>query len=197
MLTSSAMEESKQTLAGGETILVREARPADARVILEYVDAISRESDFLTFEPGEHDFTEEKERELIQEYAKQDNRLFILGLIDGDIVAALTFAGGPRSRTRHAGEFGMSVRKARWGRGIGSVMLDTLIRWGRENPVVTKINLRVRTDNPRAIRLYERKGFVREGRLRNDMQIDGQHFDQYIMGLSVGGAEHASEGGGS
>ncbi len=84
-----------------------------------------------------------------------------MGLVDGAIVSTLSFSAGSRPRLRHSGEFGMSVRKAYWGLGTGSLMLDTLLDWARGTGIVTKINLRVRTDNQRAIALYRRKGFVR------------------------------------
>ena len=64
-------------------------------------------------------------------------------------------------------------------------MLDTLINWARKNEVVKKINLRVRTDNQRAILLYERKGFVIEGTISKEILLDGKYFDQHWMGLEL------------
>ncbi|GGG06539.1 hypothetical protein GCM10010912_58940 [Paenibacillus albidus] len=37
--------------------------------------------------------------------------------------------------------------------------------------------------NVRAIRSYEKCGFVVEGRLRNDAYVDGKYYDTVIMGL--------------
>ena len=79
----------------------------------------------------------------------------------------------------------MSVRKQYWGLGIGSLMLDTLIAWAQDTQIVKKINLRVRTDNQRAIRLYERKGFVIEGTSRKEILLDGSYFDHHWMGLEL------------
>jgi RimJ/RimL family protein N-acetyltransferase len=79
----------------------------------------------------------------------------------------------------------MSVRKQYWGLGIGSLMLDTLIEWARSTQIVKKINLRVRTDNQRAILLYERKGFVMEGTIRKEIFLDGKYFDHHWMGLEL------------
>ena len=79
----------------------------------------------------------------------------------------------------------MSVRKRCWGVGIGSLMLDTLIEWAKNHPAVTKINLRVRTDNNRAIRLYQRKGFTHEGTIRKEILLNGEYADHHWMGLDV------------
>jgi len=65
------------------------------------------------------------------------------------------------------------------------LMLDTFIEWARGTGFVKKINLRVRTDNSRAIRLYGRKGFVIEGTIRREMLLRGQYFDHYWMGLQL------------
>ena len=48
-----------------------------------------------------------------------------------------------------------------------------------------KINLRVRTDNKRAILLYERRGFVKEAKIRKEIFIDGQFYDHYWMSLEL------------
>jgi len=157
----------------------------DTRALLDYVERISGESDFLSFGPGEFELTESEEQEFIHKCLASDNQLFILGSIDDTIVAILNFSGGRRPRVRHSGEFGMSVRKQYWGLGIGSLMLDTLIDWARHTQIVKKINLRVRTDNQRAIRLYKREGFAKEGTSRKEILLDGKYFDHHWMGLEL------------
>ena len=64
-----------------------------------------------------------------------------------------------------------------------SQVAQKLIEWAKTSGVVTKINLRVRTDNPRAIALYERKGFTFEGTIRRELLIDGVYYDHHLMGL--------------
>ena len=46
-----------------------------------------------------------------------------------------------------------------------------------------KVNLRVRTDNTRAIALYERCGFVLEGTQRHEMHVGDEFHDLHCMGL--------------
>lgn len=179
------MGPRKHKLKNGRALLIREAGAEDARAVLDYVEDISGESNFLSFGPGEFELTEAEEAAALREYRDSDNRLYIIGLVDGIIVATLSFSAGRRPRVRHSGEFGMSVRKRYWGLGIGSAMLDALIDWARGTGIVRKINLRVRTDNRRAIALYRRKGFVVEGRIRREIFLDGEYFDHYWMGLEL------------
>jgi RimJ/RimL family protein N-acetyltransferase len=179
------MEPRKYELKNGRVLLIREVSVEDVHALLDYIERISGESDFLSFGPGEFELTEPEEEEFIRKCLASDNQLYILGSIDDTIVATLYFSGGRRPRLLHSGEFSMSVRKRYWGLGIGSLMLDTLIAWAQDTQIVKKINLRVRTDNQHAIRLYERKGFVIEGTIRRAIFLDGKYLDHHWMGLEL------------
>lgn len=177
------MHTLEHELSDGRILTIREARPEDAHAVLDYVDAVSGESDFLSFGAGEFGLSEEDERAFLRKCRDSENDICLIGLIDGLVVSTLAFQAGRRTRVRHCGAFGISVRKQVWGLGIGSAMLDALIEWARSTGIVTKINLRVRTDNRRAIRLYESKGFAVEGTIRRDIRVDGTYFDHHAMGL--------------
>ena len=135
--------------------------------------------------PGEFQLGEAEEADYLRTCQVSEHQLYLLGLLQGAIVATLSFSTGRRTRVRHCGEFGMSVRQAHWGQGIGSWMLDALLDWAKGTGSVTKINLRVRTDNQRAIRLYESKGFFGEGTIRKAVFLDGKYFDHHCMGLEL------------
>ena len=172
-------------MANGTTLLIRSATVADAATLLEYVEAVGRESEFLSFGPGEFGLSLAEEQAFLEKLATRENEFYIVGLISGLIVSALTFTAGERPRVRHRGEFGISVRKEFWGLGIAALMLDRLLDWARRSGIISKINLRVRVDNRRAIRLYERKGFVREGTTSRESFVHGEYFSHYYMGLEL------------
>jgi RimJ/RimL family protein N-acetyltransferase len=67
----------------------------------------------------------------------------------------------------HAGvaDLGMQVAAAHRGLGLGAALLDAVIGWAEMNGA-HKITLQVWPHNQRAVHLYERFGFVKEGRLR-------------------------------
>jgi len=56
----------------------------------------------------------------------------------------------------------IAVRESSWGLGIGSALLDELIRAARERDCA-EVFLEVRADNPRAHGLYQRRGFAEIG----------------------------------
>jgi RimJ/RimL family protein N-acetyltransferase len=181
------MEPLRCELKDGRALLIRRAAVEDARPLLEYIHSIGAESDFLTFGLGEFEVTLAEEEKFVQDCLQSDNRLYLLALLGETIAGTLFFTGGRRPRIRHSGELGMTVRKQYWGLGIGGLLLDTLIDWAKRGGIIRKIDLRVRTDNSRAIALYERKGFVREGTLRRQIFLDGRYYDHYWMGLELPG----------
>ena len=66
-------------------------------------------------------------------------------------------------------------------RSVGSALMTALMdyadRWGQ----ILRIELNVFADNDRAIGLYERFGFVREGLMRKYALRDGQYVDSLMM----------------
>ena len=162
---------------------IREAEAVDAPSLLEYIEEAAAETDFLTFGAGEFSLTHEEESEFLENCRESINEIYLIAWIGDAIAGTLSFTGGNHKRTRHTGEFGMTVRKQFWGQGVGSLLLDTLIAWARSGGVVTKINLQVRADNERAISLYELKGFEREGRILNSILLGGKYHDSLCMGL--------------
>jgi len=72
------------------------------------------------------------------------------------------------------GEFGMSVLHSYWNLGIGSHMLAYPINWAKHTGTILKINLRLRIDNFPVIHLYEKYGFVQEGRVTRKFYLHGQ-----------------------
>jgi RimJ/RimL family protein N-acetyltransferase len=82
------------------------------------------------------------------------------------------------------GEVGIVIgRKDLWGHGYGTDALRTLVRWGFRQLNLNRVFLRVDDDNARAIRSYEKIGFVHEGRLRQDRYHAGRYQDTLLMGI--------------
>lgn len=86
---------------------------------------------------------------------------------------------------QHVAFLGLSVLQDYWGRGIGGALLDQCVRYGAENSLIEKLVLKVRADNQRAIHLYEKIGFHREGLLTREFKVDGVYYDHLRMGLFV------------
>lgn len=69
------------------------------------------------------------------------------------------------------------------GKGYGSEAMNLLSRYAFNELNLNRINLTVFEFNPRAIRAYEKCGYVREGRVREWLNRSGKRWDMIYMGL--------------
>lgn len=86
-------------------------------------------------------------------------------------------------RIAHNSEVAISVKKEYWGIGVGSAVMEELIRFAKDHELIKNISLGVKASNERAIKLYERFGFVKVGSHKDYFNINGEHDDEYIMDL--------------
>ena len=104
----------------------------------------------------------------------------LVAVIDGKVIGNATLQR-LEGRRGHVGTIGMAVHDAFAGRGAGSALLRALIEQADRWLGLSRIELTVWTDNPRAIALYERFGFEREGLLRSFAFRDGEYVDALAM----------------
>lgn len=62
------------------------------------------------------------------------------------------------------------------GRGVGTALLEALLRWATANPLVEKVCLEAFATNARGIRLYKKLGFVEEGLRHKDIRRGPGHY---------------------
>jgi RimJ/RimL family protein N-acetyltransferase len=68
-------------------------------------------------------------------------------------------------------------------RGYGTEAASLCLRYGFEELNLNRIALSVFSHNWRAIRLYQRTGFVHEGCLREAVYRHGQYYDEYRFAM--------------
>lgn len=73
-----------------------------------------------------------------------------------------------------------------FGKGLGSEALRLMLNYGFETLKLHRISLGVYTFNPRAIHVYEKLGFRREGALRDALYYDGAYHDEIVMSILEG-----------
>lgn len=69
------------------------------------------------------------------------------------------------------------------GKGFGTEAMILMLRHGFETLKLHRIDLGVYVFNPRAIRVYEKVGFQREGIQREILYQDGQFYDMILMSM--------------
>ena len=81
-------------------------------------------------------------------------------------------------------EFGIMIGdKAYWDQGYGTEAVRLLVKHGFNTLNLNRIFLHVFENNPRAIRAYEKAGFVHEGKLRQAEFKDGMYIDILVMSI--------------
>ncbi len=81
-----------------------------------------------------------------------------------------------------AAELGILIgEKSEWSKGYGSETMALLLRFGFDTLNLNRIWLRVYENNPRAVRAYEKAGFVHEGRYRQGQFAGGKYYDVLLM----------------
>jgi len=70
-----------------------------------------------------------------------------------------------------------------WGKGYGTDAIRVMLRYAFTELNLHRLTLNVFEYNPRAIRSYEKAGFVLEGRERVVLYRDGRRWDVLYMGI--------------
>ena len=150
--------------------------PEDIEGLRDAVDAVARERRYLSAVHG---------------YGLDETRSFVESLLRGGGVQWVARAGGrvvgwcdvrrhPFEGARHGGVLGIGLLSAWRGRGVGAPLLARTLE-AAEAAGMTRIELEVFASNARAIRLYQRAGFAREGLKRRARRIDGRVDDVVCM----------------
>jgi putative acetyltransferase len=110
------------------------------------------------------------------------NNRQLVAEVEGRLVGSIGLHRAIHHRRSHTASIGMAVHDAYAGRGVGTALMTAVVdladRWWN----IRRLELNVYADNARAIALYERFGFQREGLLRDYAWRDGAYVDSLAMG---------------
>jgi RimJ/RimL family protein N-acetyltransferase len=70
-----------------------------------------------------------------------------------------------------------------WSKGYGTDAMRVILRYAFQELNLRRVSLDTFEYNPRAVRSYEKAGFIHEGRMREFLHRDGQRFDLLFMGI--------------
>jgi len=94
----------------------------------------------------------------------------------------LNLENDSRKRLAHVGSLAMSVQPKSRKKGVGTALLQSVMDWAKENPVIEKVTLEVFATNQPAIGLYKKIGFLEEGQKIRGVKItDAKYVDLIVM----------------
>lgn len=165
------------------SIVIERAISTDAPTILEFLKQIGKETDNLTFGAEGLEITIEAEAAYIAQTENSKDDIMLIAKDNGKIIGNASLNRLPR-RMKHRGDFSVAVIKEYWNKGIGSRLLRKMIELAKENSIEI-IDLQVRSDNSRAIHLYEKYGFRRIGTHPAFFKIDDEYISFEYMYLNL------------
>ena len=163
-------------------ITYREAAPADAAALLDYMKQVGSESDNLSFGAEGLSFSVEQEAAILESIKTNPRSIMLLAFDGNEIVGNASIHGSSRPRFSHRYELAITVRKSHWGQGIGTALMVRLIAFAKEIGAEV-ISLEVRSDNDRAVALYRKFGFEKFGTYRKFFKFGEAYFDADYMNL--------------
>ena len=163
---------------------IRAAREEDADAIAnaEYQTAAAQEG-LLAARP--HEIPVQAFRDKINEEQLTEDGLYVVLDDDGELKGHLLLDRMGLVSTRHVVGLTIVVHPGHTGRGLGRQLLEYAIAWAQQTDHIEKIELKVRSSNPRALKLYESLGFTVEGVLRDRIRLSTGYADDISMAMFV------------
>lgn len=168
-----------------ENYSIRKAKPEDATLLAYAEREIAKTPGRLASRPEE--LKDENVREKIVSLSQNSSGIYLVVEQNGSMVGHAFLEPHKLAVTAHVVILTIAVHEGYQGMGIGKMLMQQLIEWAGYQPNIEKIELQVRSSNTRALMLYERLGFVEEGRKTKRLKYGANDYqDDIYMALWVG-----------
>ncbi|MDW2797229.1 GNAT family N-acetyltransferase [Clostridium boliviensis] len=158
---------------------IRTVRPEDSDLLIKMLKQLDTETSFMMYEPGERTSTADDMKHRIEHW-ESSGSLFLLLENEGDLAGFLSASRGEPKRIRHSAYLVIGILKDYRGRGYGTMLFEEMEKWAKESGI-TRLELTVVSENEQARHLYEKMGFVIEGKKERSMIVDGTAVDEFYM----------------
>jgi putative acetyltransferase len=160
----------------GETmgLIIRPPKPSDA----EDMHAI-RISDSRVYMLGLTTNTLMSTRKMLENLSANDH--ILVAEVDGKVIGTAGLHIYPSPRLSHSATFGIGLLPGYQGKGIGTQLMKELLDLADNWLMLVRIELDVFEDNLHAIHLYEKMGFVLEGKKRYATKRYGNYETECFM----------------
>ncbi len=113
---------------------------------------------------------------------RQHDYIFAIEADDGAYIGNIGLHGIERENRRAL--LGIIIgEKAYWGQGYGTDAVKAMLGWAFGYMNLNRVALTVYAYNERAIGCYLKCGFRHEGAMRQARYVDGQYYDELMMGI--------------
>lgn len=159
---------------------IREVRLADAEKLSALIQQIDHDSKFMLWNSGERKMSIETQSKMIETFLNKMNSTILVAEENKELVGYLLANGGQAEKNKHSAYLVIGIDKAHRGRGIGTLLFETLDKWVTAHDL-HRLELTVVTENQGAVALYKKQGFKIEGTKQDSLFIENQFYDEYYM----------------
>ncbi|WP_155972070.1 GNAT family N-acetyltransferase [Streptococcus ruminantium] len=164
-----------------------EAEPADAAAFIDFMNQVARETDYLVMDETGFRFSVDEMETIFKAGIENPRELCLLAKVGSEVVGAISVKSSKQFRISHIGNIFIAVKKAYWGHGLGTILLEEVLHWAEEMNLLRRLELTVQVRNQAAVHLYQKLGFVIEGtQVRGARTDEGEWLDLYYMGKLIG-----------
>jgi RimJ/RimL family protein N-acetyltransferase len=168
-----------RTAKDGRRWTLRPARPTDSRGLANLFADVRREGRWLVTPPSA--VSQPSEAFFIGEMIRGEDGLALVAEAGGEAIGNVLVSIDRSVVSSHVGTLSIVVAEAWREVGIGTALVRAAQEWSAAHGLL-KVALAVFPDNARAIAVYERAGFVREGLRRRQYRSDGGELrDELLM----------------
>lgn len=165
--------------------VIREAIPTDAEQVLKLLNETATQTGYMTQgSEGVGVSVEEEEKQLDSIYSSLNNCVFV-ALVEEQVIGIASIHASDKPKIEHIGDIGIVIDKDYWGFGLGSLMMEELLLWADDSPVLSRLQLQVQERNSRARHLYEKLGFKLEAIMERGVKDDGQLLNVCLMSKMI------------
>ena len=154
-------------------------------IAAEHIEAFHRVLDLVARERKYLAFLEAPPLDQVRAFVMNNiaqNHVQFVALAEGKLVGWADVLPNDRPIHAHVGFLGIGLLPCFRGRGLGAALIAAVLQEGFSRGFV-RIELTVRADNARAIALYEKFGFEREGTCRDAIFVDGHYGNLFVMAI--------------
>jgi RimJ/RimL family protein N-acetyltransferase len=173
-----AIQAEARSTRDGRAWTLRAARPTDGRALARLFADVRAEGRWLITSPTA--VSDPTEAFYIGELIRSGSSLVLVAEADGRVVGNVIVGREATISTDHIGTLSICVARGWRDAGMGSALVAAALDWARLRGLA-KVALGVFPENKRAIAVYERAGFVREGLRRQQYRTADGFRDELLM----------------
>lgn len=151
----------------GKEVIIREATEDDAFNLIELKKSYIKNTTSIPLYEFEYKNDIQMEKDWINRFSTEANSLLLVAEHDNELIGNIDLNGNQRKKLFHTGMIGMGIAYEWQNKKIGSLLMESIMKWAVNKSPLNIIWLEVYSTNAGGIKLYEKFGFEQCGLIKN------------------------------